>query len=228
VRSCGAAKINPECTLSEGELITDLAQIHSLRVISRTSVVQFKDTQKKLPDIAAELNVDAVIEGSVSRTGNHVRITAQLLDARRDTHLWAASYDREMSDVVALQGQVAKSIAEQVNASISPEEGAKLSTRRSVNPQAYDALLTAKFAGQPDRVFAQPLCATRQLCRLLRGARRKGPRVRIAGESVHRTSAGNDQHCSEQRTGQLADRSAICRPATADAATKLKIGFLRC
>lgn len=127
------------------ELITDLAQIHSLRVISRTSVVQFKRTQKKLPDIAAELNVDAVVEGSVSRTGNHVRVTAQLLDARRDTHLWAASYDREMSDIVALQGQVAKSIAEQVNASISPLEGEMLSARRYVNPEAYDALLTARY-----------------------------------------------------------------------------------
>jgi TolB-like protein/DNA-binding winged helix-turn-helix (wHTH) protein/Tfp pilus assembly protein PilF len=127
------------------ELITDLAQIHSLRVISHTSVVQFKHTQKSLPEIAAQLNVDAVVEGSVLRTGNNVRITAQLLDARRDQHLWAASYEREISNVLELQGQVAKSIADHINVKLTPEEGAKLSASRSTNPAAYDALLTAKY-----------------------------------------------------------------------------------
>jgi TolB-like protein/DNA-binding winged helix-turn-helix (wHTH) protein/Flp pilus assembly protein TadD len=127
------------------ELITDLAQIHSLRIISHTSVVQFKHTQKSLPQIAGQLNVDAVVEGSVLRTGNNVRITAQLLDARRDQHLWAASYEREISDVLELQGQVAKSIADQINVKLTPVEGAKLSASRSTNPAAYDALLTAKY-----------------------------------------------------------------------------------
>src|SRR5215472_2246887 len=127
------------------ELITDLAQIHSLRVISRTSVMQFKNTQKSLPEIAAQLNVDAVVEGSVLRTGNSIRITAQLLDARRDQHLWAASYEREITNVLQMQGQVAKSIAEQINIKLTPEEGAKLSVRPPMNPAAYDALLTGKY-----------------------------------------------------------------------------------
>jgi TolB-like protein/DNA-binding winged helix-turn-helix (wHTH) protein/Tfp pilus assembly protein PilF len=127
------------------ELITDLAQIHSLRVISRTSVMQFKHTQNTLPEIAAQLNVDAVVEGSVQRTGNKVRITAQLLDARRDQHLWAASYEREITNVLELQGQVAKSIADQINVKLTPEEGATLATRRAADPVAYDTLLTAKY-----------------------------------------------------------------------------------
>jgi TolB-like protein/DNA-binding winged helix-turn-helix (wHTH) protein/Tfp pilus assembly protein PilF len=127
------------------ELITDLAQIHSLRVISRTSVMQFKGTHKSLPEIAAELNVDAVVEGSVLRTGEAVRITAQLLDARHDQHLWAASYEREITDVLELQGQVARSIADQINIQLTPEERATLAVRRTANPAAYDALLTGKY-----------------------------------------------------------------------------------
>jgi tetratricopeptide (TPR) repeat protein len=127
------------------ELITDLAQIHSLRVISRTSVVQFKHSKKKLPEIASELNVDAVVEGSVLRTGNDVRVTAQLLDARADRHLWASSYEQEMGNVLRLQAQIAKTIAEQVHASLTSEEGSKLATRPSTNPQSYDALLTGRY-----------------------------------------------------------------------------------
>jgi TolB-like protein/DNA-binding winged helix-turn-helix (wHTH) protein/Tfp pilus assembly protein PilF len=127
------------------ELITDLAQIHSLRVISRTSVMQFKQTKKSLPEIAAALNVDAVIEGSVLRSGNNVRVTAQLLDARHDRHLWAASYGREMADIIALQGEVAKAIADQVQVKLTPEEDARIAKRRPANPQAYDALLKGRF-----------------------------------------------------------------------------------
>jgi TolB-like protein/DNA-binding winged helix-turn-helix (wHTH) protein len=127
------------------ELITDLAQIHSLRVISRTSVTQFKHTAKRLPEIAAELNVDGVIEGSVVRSGGRVRVTAQLLDARQDRHLWAASFEREMSDIMDLQGELARAIATQVHASITPEEGASLAKKRPTNPESYDALLTGRF-----------------------------------------------------------------------------------
>jgi TolB-like protein/DNA-binding winged helix-turn-helix (wHTH) protein/Tfp pilus assembly protein PilF len=127
------------------ELITDLAQIHSLRVISRTSVMQFKHTKKTLPEIAAALNVDAVVEGSVMRSGDRVRVTAQLLDARQDRHLWAASYERGLADIIGLQGQVAKAIADQVKASLTSEEDARLVKRRSTSPEAYDALLKGRF-----------------------------------------------------------------------------------
>ncbi len=127
------------------ELITELAQIHSLRVISRTSVTQFKHTAKRLPEIAAELNVDGIIEGSVVRSGGRVRVTAQLLDARQDRHLWAASFEREMSDIMDLQGELARAIATQVHARITPEEGASLAKKRPTNPESYDALLTGRF-----------------------------------------------------------------------------------
>ena len=127
------------------ELITDLAQIHSLRVISRTSVMQFRHTRKSLPQIAAELNVDAVIEGSVMRSGNRVRVTAQLLNARQDRHLWAASYEREMTDIIGLEEQVARTIADRVKVNLSPEEDARLAKRRPANPEAYDDLLKGRF-----------------------------------------------------------------------------------
>jgi len=136
------------------ELITDLAQIHSLRVISRTSVMQFKHTKKTLPEIAKELNVDAVVEGSVSRSGTDVHITAQLLDARQDRHLWAASYERKMADIVSLQTQVATAIANQVKANLTPEENARLKKARPVNPQAYDAFLKGLYV--ENRKHAEP------------------------------------------------------------------------
>ena len=136
------------------ELITDLAQIHSLRVISRTSVMQFKHTKKTLPEIAKELNVDAIVEGSVSRSGSDVHITAQLLDARQDRHLWAASYERQMADIVGLQTQVAMAIANQVKANLTPEENARLKKARPVNPQAYDAFLKGVYI--ENRKHAEP------------------------------------------------------------------------
>ena len=127
------------------ELITNLAQIHSLRVISRTSVMQFKHTNKSLSEIAAALHVDAVVEGSVTRSGNKVHITAQLLDARQERHLWAASYEREINDVLGLQSEVATAIADQVKANITPQEAATLTRRRPINPDSYNAFLQARF-----------------------------------------------------------------------------------
>ncbi len=127
------------------ELITMLAQIHSLRVISRTSVMRFRGVRRPLPDIARELNVDAVIEGSVLQSGGSVRVTAQLLDARQDRHLWAASYERRLTDVVGLQSQVAQAIAEQVKASLTPQEHTSLARRSPVNPDAYQAFLRGRF-----------------------------------------------------------------------------------
>jgi TolB-like protein/DNA-binding winged helix-turn-helix (wHTH) protein len=104
------------------ELITDLAQIDSLKVVSQTSVMPFKQTKKSLPEIANELGVDAIVEGSVLQSNGNVRVTAQLLDARRDRHLWAASYERKLVDVVGLQRQVARSIADQVRAELTLQE----------------------------------------------------------------------------------------------------------
>lgn len=127
------------------ELITNLAKVSSLRVISRTSVMRYRGTKKGLPEIARELNVDGIIEGSVIRSGGTVRITAQLLHGATDRHLWAETYDRDIGDVLKLQSEVAEAIAEQVRAQLTPEQRARFRSARTVNPEAYDAYLRGRF-----------------------------------------------------------------------------------
>jgi TolB-like protein len=126
-------------------LIGDLAKISSLRVISRTSAMAYKGTKKTLPQIARELNVDAVVEGSVTRSGNRVRISAQLIQASTDAHLWADTFEREARDVLGLQGEIAQTIARQIEAKLTPEERARLSAARPVDPQAHEAYLKGRY-----------------------------------------------------------------------------------
>ncbi|HUU15503.1 MAG TPA: tetratricopeptide repeat protein, partial [Terriglobia bacterium] len=126
-------------------LITNLGQIGALRVISRTTAMHFKGTKKTLPEIALELNVDAVVEGTVQRSGNHVRITAQLIQASPEKHLWADSYERDLRDVLALQGEVARAIANEVRIKVTPQEQARLARARPVNPEAHEAYLKGRF-----------------------------------------------------------------------------------
>lgn len=123
------------------ELITTLGKIAALRVISRTSVMRYKKTNKSLPEIARELNVDGVIEGSVMRAGNRLRITAQLIQAPTDRHLWAETYDGDLRDVLSLQSAVARAIASEVRTNVTAQEQARLAGRRPVNPEAYDLYL---------------------------------------------------------------------------------------
>jgi TolB-like protein/DNA-binding winged helix-turn-helix (wHTH) protein/Flp pilus assembly protein TadD len=127
------------------ELIADLGQISALRVISRTSAMVYKHARKPLPQIARELNVDAVVEGTVLRSGDRVRITAQLIEATSDKHLWSQSYEGELRDTLALQSQVARAIAEQIRISINPQEQAALKNVKVVNPQAYESYLRGRF-----------------------------------------------------------------------------------
>jgi eukaryotic-like serine/threonine-protein kinase len=127
-------------------LITDVAKIRTLRVISRTSVMRYKETKKPLSQIARELNVDAVVEGSVQRSGNRVRINAQLIDTRKDRNLWTESYQSDLSDVLALQDNVARAIAGEVRAELSSEERARLSSGRTVKPEAYEAYLRGLYS----------------------------------------------------------------------------------
>ncbi len=122
-------------------LITDLAKIRGVKVISRTSVMQFKDVKKPLPEIAQALGVDGIVEGSVQRSGGRVRITAQLIRAATDTHLWAESYERDTRDVLTLQAEVAQAVAREINVALTPEESNGLSRSRAVNPEAYEAYL---------------------------------------------------------------------------------------
>ena len=126
-------------------LITDLSKIGALRVISRTSVMQYKGAKKPLPQIARELNVDGVIEGSVQRSGDRVRITAKLIHAPTDTHLWAESYERDLRDVLALQDDVARAIASQIRIKLTPQEQVRLASARPVNPEAHEAYLKGRY-----------------------------------------------------------------------------------
>jgi TolB-like protein/DNA-binding winged helix-turn-helix (wHTH) protein/Tfp pilus assembly protein PilF len=127
------------------ELITDLAQISALRVISRTSVMVYKGARKPLPQIARELNVDAVVEGTVLRSGDRVRITAQLIEASTDKHLWSQSYEGELRDTLALQKKVAGAIADQIRINLTPQEQAALKTVKAVNPEAYESYLKGRY-----------------------------------------------------------------------------------
>jgi TolB-like protein/DNA-binding winged helix-turn-helix (wHTH) protein len=126
-------------------LTTELAQIGALRVISRTSAEHFKGTRETLPEIGRKLNVDAIVEGSVTRSENRVRITAQLIDAPSDRHLWAKSYERELKDVLALQDEVARDIAGEIRSNVAPKQGAGLQVSAQANPQAHEAYLRGRY-----------------------------------------------------------------------------------
>ena len=127
------------------ELITALAPIPSLKVISRTSIMRFKSTTQPIGDIAHTLGVDAIVEGSVLHAGNRVRITAQLIEASSDRHLWAKSFERDFRDVLALQSDVARDIASEIQLQVSPQVRARLASPRVVNPEAYELYLKGRF-----------------------------------------------------------------------------------
>src|SRR5437660_4127491 len=126
-------------------LITTLAKIGELRVVSRTSAMLYKGVRKPLREIARELEVDAIVEGTVLRAGQRVRITAQLIDAANETHLWAESYERHLRDVLHLQAEVAEAIAKQVRVKLTPQERAHLAQTQPVNPEAYEAYLKGRY-----------------------------------------------------------------------------------
>jgi serine/threonine-protein kinase len=125
-------------------LITELAQIRALRVISRTSIMQYKRQRKPVKDIGRDLRVDALVEGSVAREGDRVRITAQLVDARSEQYLWAETYEGESEDLLGLQSQVARAIAHQVRANLTPREQTRLARERRMIPEAYEAYLRGR------------------------------------------------------------------------------------
>jgi TolB-like protein/DNA-binding winged helix-turn-helix (wHTH) protein/Flp pilus assembly protein TadD len=127
------------------ELIASLAKIGALHVTSRTSVMRYKRTNKSLLQVARELNVDGIVEGTVQRSGDRVRITAQLIHAPTDHQLWAESYDRELKDVLALQDEVARAIATEIKITLTPQEQMSLTAARPVNPGAYEAYLKGRY-----------------------------------------------------------------------------------
>ena len=126
-------------------LITTLAKIGELRVVSRTSAMQYQGVRKPLPEIARELGVEAIVEGTVLRAGDRVRITAQLIDAARELHLWAESYERDLRDVLSLQSEVAEAIAREVRVKLTPQEQTHLAQVHPVDPEAYESYLKGRY-----------------------------------------------------------------------------------
>jgi TolB-like protein/Tfp pilus assembly protein PilF len=127
------------------QLITNLAQISALKVISRTSAMRYKGTKKSLPEIAQELHVDAVVEGAVMWVGGRVRISAQLIEAPTDYHLWAASYERDLRDVLSMQEEVTRAIASEIRVNLSAQEQARLASTRPIDPEAYRLYLKGRY-----------------------------------------------------------------------------------
>jgi TolB-like protein/DNA-binding winged helix-turn-helix (wHTH) protein len=127
------------------ELTTDLGKISALRVISRTSAMQYKGTKKPLPEIARELNVDALIEGTVSRSGNHLRITASLVEPFPEKHLWAESYESQVGDALTLQGEISQAVAREIQVQLTQQEKNLLASTRPVNPEAQDLYLRGLY-----------------------------------------------------------------------------------
>jgi TolB-like protein/Tfp pilus assembly protein PilF len=126
-------------------LITEFAQIGELRVISRTSSMRYKGAKKPLQQIARELKVDAIVEGAVQRSGDKVRINAELIEASSDRLLWAKSYERDLRDILNLQSAIAKAIVDEIEVKVTPQEQARLARSHAVNPEAHEAYLAGRF-----------------------------------------------------------------------------------
>lgn len=132
-------------------LITDLSQISALKVVSRTSVMHYRKTEEPLPQIARELGVDAVVEGTVTRSGGRVRITAQLIEGKTDKHLWANSYERDLQDVLSLQGDIAKTIANEISVKLTPQERVRMAPAQPINLKAMEDYLQGEYHYQRAR-----------------------------------------------------------------------------
>jgi len=143
----------------QDELLSNLSKIKDLKVISRTSVMQYKSgITRNLKEIAQQLGVSNVVEGSVRRSGNHVRVSVQLIDAQTDRHIWAQNYDRTLADSLALQSDLATEIAAAVGATLSPQEKARVEVKPTNNTAAYDAYLRGRaFAGRKGAGFGEPV-----------------------------------------------------------------------
>jgi TolB-like protein/Flp pilus assembly protein TadD len=133
-------------------LITELSKIASLTVISRTSTMRYAAANKSVPEIARELGADGIVEGSVLRSGGRIRITAQLIDGRRDRHLWADNFDRDLKDVFTLQSEVASAIAREIQATVTQDESARLTGPGSIDPDVYEAYLQGRYLAGAENV----------------------------------------------------------------------------
>ena len=139
------------------ELITELSRIQALKVVSHTSVMEYKNTKKHLPQIARELGVDGIVEGSLIREGDQVRVTVQLLNGPNDQHLWSEEYERPLRGVLNLQREVAQAITQQIRIELTPQQQARLGTARPVNPGAYEDYLRGRYYLTNQFTMAKPL-----------------------------------------------------------------------
>jgi eukaryotic-like serine/threonine-protein kinase len=194
-------------------LITNLAKIGALRVISRTSVMQYQTTMKPLPQIARELNVDAVIEGSVQRSGDRVRVTAELIQASNDRHLWGESYERDVRDVLSLETELAQAIASEIRVKLTPQEQKLLATARLVNPESHEAYLKGIYYFNDGRDHAGTQASEKSFQRsvtYLQQAIQIDPNYAQAYAQLARTY---DWMESNLREGQVAQSKAAARRA---------------
>ncbi len=178
-------------------VIGRLSMIRALRVVSRTSVMQFKDMRISAPEIAKALHVDALVEGSVMREGNRVRVHAQLIRGASDEHIWSDEYDRELGDALALESDVAQAIAIKVEATITGQERARLLAARHVAPEVYESYLKGAFAWHRTEhwLFRGGDKKRPNVCTGISrpGWRVRRPRVNFCGWSPKRNTAQGDQ-----------------------------------
>jgi len=202
------------------ELITDLAQIKELKVVSRTSIMQYKGTHSSLPQIGRELGVDAVVEGSVLRSGDRVRITAQLIRAATDRHIWAQSYDGDLKDVFALQARVAQAITNEVKLNLTSEESGRLQVAHSVDPEAFDLYLRGRYAWNERSVDG-----LQRAIEFFKQAVHKDPNFAMAYAGLadsHTLMALNEADSNDMAQGRAAAEQAIALDDTlAEAHTSL-------
>ena len=196
------------------ELITALAKVSALRVTSRTSVMRYKSSSKSLTEIAKELGVDAIVEGSVTRSGSQVKITAQLIDASRDKHLWADSFQRDLKDVLALQGEVARAIAGEIGIRLTPEERLRLADKKTVNPEAYEAYLKGQY-----HLFRRTAADAQKSLEYFQQAVQKQPDYALAYASIaqaYETAAGSAQGALSPREAFPSAKAAALRAIALD------------
>ena len=196
-------------------LIGNLAPISALRVVSRTSAMRFKGTRTSLIEIARELKVDAIIEGSVQRTGNHVRISVQLIHAPTDTHLWAREYERELTDVLKLQGEVARAVADEMRIQVTAGERARMASAGTVDPTAYQEYLLGQHhletdGGRPGKGNRSLRAGDTPRCRIRRGICRAVPRLVVEGGVGRENVQGNRVTITSRGATGVDPRAQTC------------------
>ena len=185
------------------DLLTQLALLGDLKVVSRTSVMEYRDSKKNLRQIGSELGVASLVEGSVRRAGNQVRVTAQLIDGRTDKHLWAKSYDRELKDIFAIQSELASEIAKALKVSLAPQEQTRLAKRSTDNLEAYELFLQHQELFNRSAGTVRIAGTTMERIALLKRAVELDPKfalawARLAAERSRAHASGIDRHSAMQ------------------------------